>query len=317
MLGLAAVLSGGACDGRGESASQALLELERLSFVPAAERRLEGYSGPFADCSLPRPLLVDRYEVTRGEWLLVAPDDFAPDVLAKWTNSEGTIPEETLDWPATWVTLDEARAFAALRHMRLPTPREWTFVAIGYSRLAYPWGRGAQSSFSNVLELGLGRLAAAGTFESGQAPTYGVYDLLGNAMEWVDGWVPGYGDYHPEQGLTHAGEASAMGGSFRDALRPTYAPWIRDEWLAFQATTLDPHHRSDDLGLRCVANASEYLWARAGDWGDGEGARRRVAAVARSWSAAVGPREVARVVEELAQRPDAPASLGWLLEGTR
>jgi formylglycine-generating enzyme required for sulfatase activity len=216
------------------------------------------------------------------------------------------------------MTLPEARAFAALRSMRLPTPREWLFVAVGSSVTAYPWGPRRGESVCNTLGLGLGRLTAVGTFESGRAPTPGIYDLLGNAKEWVEGWVPAAEDVGllPSQRPVPPGVDSALGGSYRDTLRETFGPATGDI-LVFNATSLVPEHRADDLGFRCVADAREYLGANAGRWGNGEAARARVAAVARRWADAVGPLQVKRVLDELAAGPEAPPGIAWLLEGVR
>lgn len=322
-----AVLLGSACGSASESATDALLDLERLSLVPAGVRTIQGYADPFATHVVEHALLVDRYELTRGDWLRAAPEGFATEVGAKWTAPEGAVPEDTLAWPATWMTQAEAREMAALRGMRLPTPSEWVFVVVGASVTPYPWGRTKEVSVCNTLGLGLDRLAAVGTFESGRAPTPGIYDLVGNAKEWVDGWVPDeewlqdWARTRPPAGPIFApapdGMASAMGGSYQDRLRETFGPSIRGDRLVFHATTLHPDHRADDLGFRCVADARSYLWETADAWGRSEAARARIAAVARRWAESADPRQVARLLEELAAREEAPVQIAWLLEGTR
>lgn len=284
--------------------------------MPPGVRRIQGYADPFATHEVEKALLVDRYELTRGDWLRSAPQGVGAEVFAKWAAAGGVVPEDTLAWPATWMTRAEAQQVAEARGMRLPTVSEWIFVAVGASVTPYPWGRGKEESVCNTLGLGLDRLAAVGTFESGRAPTPGVYDLIGNAKEWVEGWVPAEEDGEPDSGGAPAGEGCAMGGSYKDRLRETFGP-ASNKRLVFNATTLDPGHRGDDLGLRCVADATTYLWEKAPLWGTSESARARITAVARRWSASVDPRQVARVLEELASRPDAPPAISWLLEGTR
>jgi len=300
--------------------TEELLELERLSFVPAAKRRIAGYGSEYADLDLDHALLVDRYEVTRGDWLRLAPEDLAEEVVTGWGPLDAA--SESLTWPATWMTFDEAQAFAELRGMRLPTAREWLFVAVGSSVTAYPWGPRGEESVSNSLGLGLKRLAAVGTFESGKAPTLGVYDLVGNAKEWVDGWVPSAEEDPPRDKnvlppapLMPPDAVSALGGSYLDRRRTTFGPGIKIQ-LVFNATSFAHEQRAADLGFRCVADAREYLWANAGRWGSDETARRRVVAVARRWSEAGGPLQLKRVLDELAARDGAPRGIGWLLEGT-
>jgi formylglycine-generating enzyme required for sulfatase activity len=283
--------------------------------VPAAVRSIPGYPAPFADLTLEQALLFDRFEVTRADWIARAGAGLREVPESHWKAGEAELEPETLEWPATWMTRAEARAFAELRGMRLPSAREWVHVAVGRSVLRYPYGSNPQVAWANTAELGLGRLAAAGTFESGRASASGCYDLLGNAAEWVEGWLPGPGDRR-EGALQEGGDlpplASALGGSFRDLTRPTFRPY-----LEFNAVTLDPEHRGDHVGLRCAANAAEYLAARAAAWGSGPEARRRVSAVARAWAREVGRDPVERVVAPLAARAGAPEGLLWLLEGLR
>lgn len=286
-------------------------------------RSIPGYPGPYADCTLEHALLVDRYEVTRADWLAYGGAGKQDAATARWgpgaagpAGGQGTDPGRLrLDDPATWMTRAEASAFAEKRGMRLLTAREWVHVAVGRSMLRYPYGTNSQVAWANTAELGLGRLAPVGTFESGRSSS-GCYDLLGNAAEWVDGWLPGHDETlfkaGPDGSFGPEGEACAFGGSYRELTRPTFRPY-----LEFNAVTLDPGHRADDLGLRCAADAAAYLWQRAGAWGGGADARRRVTAVARGWAETVGREPVARLLEELAARPEAPAPLGWLLEGVR
>jgi formylglycine-generating enzyme required for sulfatase activity len=284
--------------------------------VPAAVRSIPADYGPYADCTLKEALLVDRYEVTRADWLLFAVEGEPDPAAARWRQGAAAPPLETLDWPATWMTREEASAFAARRGMRLLSAREWVHVAVGrsVSPLRYPYGINPQLAWANTAELGLERLAPVGTFESGRSPS-GCYDLLGNAAEWVEGWLPGHdeGVFDPTRARTLEGQASAFGGSYREFARPTF----QAKKLEFNAATLDPRHRADDVGLRCTADAALYLWAHAGEWGSGPEARRRVAAVGRGWAEA-GAREPAlRLLEQLAERPAAPEGLLWLLEGLR
>ena len=71
----------------------------------------------------------------------------------------------------------EAERFAAWRGMRLLTPGEWLFCALGAERRLFPWvAYERQDSVANTLDLGLGRPCPVGTFEGGRTPGE-VYDL--------------------------------------------------------------------------------------------------------------------------------------------
>ena len=95
-------------------------------------------------------------------------------------------------WPATGMTLGEARAFAGAHSMRLPTVGEWMWIAAGPRGQRFPYAQGEMVSVANTADLGLGRLAPAGTFDNGRTPNTRVHDLLGNAWEWVADY---YGTY--------------------------------------------------------------------------------------------------------------------------
>ncbi len=97
-----------------------------------------------------------------------------------------------------------------------------------------------------------------------------------------------------------------MGGGFHDKLRRTFGEAEAVNSLAFNAVTLDPGHRAADVGMRCIAPARDYLWARAGDWGGGAEVRARVAAVSRGWVRSAGRGSVLRVLEDLAGNGGAP-----------
>ncbi|MEM7308704.1 MAG: SUMF1/EgtB/PvdO family nonheme iron enzyme [Planctomycetota bacterium] len=294
----------GACGSGGEDSSRALYELERLAFVPPAACTIDGYRPPYHDHSLDAAILVDLYEVTRGDWLrgeVVLPEE----ALAAWDEQTDA---QSVEWPATWMTRAEAREFARGRGMRLLTAREWIHVALGRRVHAFPYGASYQEAWANTLDLGLRRPVPVGTFESGRSRAYGAYDLAGNAAEWVDGWVPGYGDRDERT----PGTGCALGGSYNDRLRRTYGPS-----LAFFSVTLDPEHRAADVGLRCAADAREYLWAMAPRWGSGADAERRVRRVAEDWVRSAGRDAVLAVVRELADRDGAPEEIGWLLDGAR
>jgi hypothetical protein len=281
----------------------ALRELERLAFVPAGS--VSDPSGAFRDtlAGAREALLVDMCEVTREQWLRFQEGRAASvdPLLASFT---ATWDPTTRDWPASFVTQTEARQFAASRGMRLLTAGEWLYCAVGRERRPFPWGHYAQASIANTLELGLERPAPVGTFEAGRTPQ-SCYDMLGNVAEWVDDGLSGDGGLDAER-------AAVFGGSFRSRVRAIFTPKPGAGETELFAQTLPRASRADDIGLRCAAPAAEYLWAHASQWGAGTVARARLVQIGARWG-----RPALGVLEELATRPDAPASLDALAEGAR
>lgn len=312
---LALALGGVACGRDRPTATRALVELERLSFVPAGPARLEGFDGPGSDCSLEEAILLDRFEFTRGDWLHYDPAAARAACQRLGEDPASALGEGALDLPA-FLSWDQAAALAERRGMRLPRAKEWIHVAVGRRSLVYPYGPLPQQSWANTLELGFGAPTPVGTFESGKSRRFDCYDLLGNVWEWAADVVPGYADYPSAIGWQPIGGdrlASALGGAFDSRTRRTFG----SDRLRFHAVLLDRGTVSLSVGARMVATADDYLWAMAGRWGDGADARQRVRAVGARWSATSGSRVVLSFLQQLFARPGAPESLGWLLEGAR
>ncbi|MEZ6018672.1 MAG: rRNA adenine dimethyltransferase family protein [Planctomycetota bacterium] len=79
--------------------------------------------------------------------------------------------------------------------------------------------------------------------------------------------------------------------------------------MALHAVERDPAFRASDLGMRCVADARQWLVAHAEDLSRREN-RDRLIAVGQSW----GPRAAALLATLAEEHPKYPA-LAWLLEG--
>jgi formylglycine-generating enzyme required for sulfatase activity len=203
------------------------------------------------------------------------------------------------------MTLGEARAFAAARGMRLLTAREWIRVACGTRALPYPWGGAEASSVANTLNLGVGHPLPVGSFEQGRTPL-GTYDTTGNVWEWVEEPIL---LVDPDRRQA-ASPAWAMGGSFLSRQRRLHDLDAEGK-IVFHQLDLEPGSRSIDVGLRCAADAEEFLRARAPSLG-GEGSRERLLAIGRSWGRVAVP-----LLDELAAAPGAAPALKILLEGAR
>jgi formylglycine-generating enzyme required for sulfatase activity len=308
LLGLAGACGPGESAASGSGAVDDLAQLERLAFVPAGECVFQPGAGPRISCSNARPLLVDRFEVTRAEWR--SPREQADSIDPGFAEYQETWTPPTADWPASYMTLAEARAFAASRGMRLLTAREWLRIACGTSDrpYVYPWGGGLARSVANTLELGLGNPAPVGTFEQGRTPL-SIYDMAGNVWEWVEDPIAIPREEPEGGGYLDPDVAWAMGGSHLSHLRRLYDDAKGLNYFFEQ--DLDPRTRARDLGLRCCADAEEYLSSRARRFRV-EGSEARLRAVGAGWG-----REAVPLLEELEKRPDAPAAIGLFLEGAR
>tara|TARA_R110002126_G_scaffold23750_18_gene83014 strand:- start:5980 stop:6837 length:858 start_codon:yes stop_codon:yes gene_type:complete len=272
--------------GDGESSDGSLV-VERFAWISAGETGL----GHNIACGAKQALLVERHEVTRGEWVEYAggPSALYP---TPW-------PVETSDWPSTGMDLQEAKDYASAQGLRLPTASEWLWIAGGPRGAPYPYGLIPRESAVNTIDVGLGRTVAVGTFASGRTPT-GVYDALGNVWEWTSEPIPMARPYDSTLGLP----CWVMGGSYLTPARPLHyggGVWSRE---------VEAGHRAIDIGFRCVVEAEAWLRDNAGRW-TAPLLRERFEAVGEEWGRGATP-----LLLRLSQEPDAPISLTWLLEGT-
>jgi hypothetical protein len=318
-----------ACSPPPSPGSRELQELERLAFVPPARCLLVEVSPPpFADRSMDRAIVFDRFEFTRGDLAHYWPDREARARALAWQSDLARDAPERSDWPAM-LDFHEARELAALRGMRLPTPREWTHVAVGRRDFAVPWGGRGAELWANTRDMApqsttLRSPTPVGTFENGKSRPFACYDLLGNVWEWVDGVVPGIEsssdlDLADELDDALGSETCVMGGAFDSAQVSTW--WLDStnrRTLRFHARKIDKRTLSPSIGARMCADAEAYLLSHAARWGADGDARRRVRSVGGRWSEdALARAALGEILDRLLAEadPDALRPLGWLREG--
>jgi hypothetical protein len=316
-LVLAAGLLGVFGCGDGAKHDQELLgELERLAFVPSGQVRKGVFLREEFTARAAAPLLVDRFEVTRG-------DLERAGLGTNEVQGEQQEPVGSETWPAS-LGYGEAVSFAGARGMRLPTPGEWLYIASGSLGHRYPWGYNSQESVANTLDLGMERPLAVGTFEAGRGP-FGTYDQLGNVWEWTSGWVPGIGDPIGvgagvdinAGGSSDGPYLSAMGGSYTARQRPLFVEGgIADVPLSFFAKTLTPEHRAQDVGARCVADAEAYLASIASALPKDKHSQKRLSALGQRWFA-TGESDLIALLEKLVTEHGTGTGLDALLSGAR
>lgn len=158
--------------------------------VSVSARQRQGRLGSLRDLvlfdrlgqALAQALFVDRFEVTRADWIEFADTDPGRTVGADLIAVDGD-----LACPVAGVNLRQARAFARWRCLRLPSREEWDLVTTGDGHSVYPWGDREDPSRANTGELGILSATPVGTFESGRrAGGNQPYDLIGNVSEWTE-----------------------------------------------------------------------------------------------------------------------------------
>ena len=136
---------------------------------------------------------------------------------ADWRHPEG--PQSTIrgkeKYPVVQIAYDDAVAYAKWAGKRLPTEAEWEFAARGgLTGKLYSWGddfRPNDKPMANtyqgkfpVKDTGADGFAGMSPVASFAPNGYGLYDVAGNAWEWVSDWYrPDYYGQLAKLGVAH------------------------------------------------------------------------------------------------------------------
>jgi len=193
---------------------------------------------------------IDRHPVTNAEFkkfmdaAAYHPKD-DHNFLRDWKN--GDFPKGWENKPVTWVSLEDARAYARWAGKRLPHEWEWQYAAQGTDGRLYPWGNQWNSDAIPAPDKGrdLTGPADVDAHPNGASP-FGVMDMTGNVWQWTDEFTD-----------EHTRAAALRGGSY---YQPQFSGWYFP-----QAYRLDQHgkyllmapskDRAGTLGFRCVADS--------------------------------------------------------------
>ena len=193
---------------------------------------------------------IDKYPVTNAEFkkfldaTLYLPKDNL-NFLRDW--KDGDFPAGWGNRPVTWVSIEDARAYAAWAGKRLPHEWEWQYAAQGTDGRLYPWGN--QWNASAVPEPDKSRAMRGpdpvDAHGKGASP-FGVMDLVGNVWQWTEEFT----DAHTRGGILRGGSYYRPQGSiwyFPQAYKLT-----EHGKLLMMSPSMD---RSGALGFRLVQDA--------------------------------------------------------------
>ena len=190
---------------------------------------------------------IDRYPVTNAQYkAFLDASAYRPaddhHFLRHW--QAGAPPPGWENKPVTWVSLEDARAYALWAGKRLPHEWEWQYAAQGGDGRRYPWGD--EWNPDAAPEVSCAREMPApdnvDAHPAGASP-FGVMDMVGNVWQWTEEFA----DAHTRAAILRGGSA--------------YQPQT-SHWYFPQAYRLDQHgkyllmapckDRSGGIGFRCV-----------------------------------------------------------------
>jgi len=197
-----------------------------------------------------KPFWIDKYPVTNAQFKkFVDATHYHPqddlNFLRDW--KDGTYPTGWENKPVTWVSVEDARAYAAWAGKRLPHEWEWQYAAQGTDGRIYPWGNSWDAEKVPTADKGRTMRGpdAVDAHPQGASP-FGVMDLVGNVWQWTEEFQ----DEHTRGGIVRGGSYYQPQGSI---------------WYFPQAYKLNEHgkllmmapsmDRSGGLGFRCVEDA--------------------------------------------------------------
>jgi formylglycine-generating enzyme required for sulfatase activity len=126
---------------------------------------------------------IDVHEVTNVEYKVFVD---SMGVLPPHLWVDGNYPVGQDGFPVVDVSWEDARSYAEFVGKRLPTEEEWEKAARGTDGRRYPWGNEFNTHLVN-------REALQPVMSNpGNRSPYGLFDMAGNAAEWVDAWYAAY-----------------------------------------------------------------------------------------------------------------------------
>ncbi len=208
---------------------------------PEGERGRDDDERPQRQVTILKPFAVGKYEVTVGQYA-----EFVRETKHKIPPNCNSSP--IFNRPVVCVNWDDASTYAYWlstktgQNYRLLSESQWEYAARAGTRTAYYFG--STISWRQARHISLLRgLGAVGSYP---ANTFGLHDMHGNAIEWVeDCW---HGDYidAPTDGSAWTDECNPAGRMLRSGSGNDEPRSLRS---AFRYT-LDASSRSFNIGFR-------------------------------------------------------------------
>jgi formylglycine-generating enzyme required for sulfatase activity len=186
---------------------------------------------------------IDKYEVTNAQYFAFCEATGHP-LPEFWEMGMFNSGPDYLNHPVTGITWSSAKAYAAWKGLRLPTEAEWEYAARGgLTDKRYPMGNDMDSTLANYHGT-WGQTLEVGSFPSNG---YGLYDMAGNVVEWVNDFYAK--DYYLES--EHENPAGPLYGKRRVIRGGGWRSGIGCSTVYFRQS-LRPGWVDFNVGFRCA-----------------------------------------------------------------
>jgi formylglycine-generating enzyme required for sulfatase activity len=235
-------------------AAGAFVEIPAGSFMMGCEpARPCAEALPLKRVTFDRPFKMAKTEVTVGEFrAFVKSTGYRTDAEKAGDKFTWQSPGFRLNdkQPVVFMTLNDAEAYCASIGARVPFEAEWEYAARAGTTTHHYWGEEIDDRylwyFNNTDE----RPEPVGRKRPN---AWGLYDVEGNAMEWVRAGGP-------HSSVTRADAGSVRGGSYASCPEP-YPPekglrqraiGLGPTFPGFKNSNFRPDERRYDYGIRCA-----------------------------------------------------------------
>ncbi len=182
-----------------------------MVFIPGGRFRMGDLQGVGGTAERPvhtvtiKPFAVGKYEITRAQFEVFV-DETGHDAGGIWRNPGFS---QTGQYPVVGVDWEDARAYIAWlngrtgKRYRLLSESEWEYVARAGTETLYHFGndaaslRGNANCWESVCADGFDFTAPVGSFG---ANAFGVHDMHGSVLEWVEDCLHGNYNGAPTDG---------------------------------------------------------------------------------------------------------------------
>lgn len=223
-----------------------------MVLIPAGEF-LRGYNGGgFDEKPESRVWLdaywIDRHEVLSGAYMAFVAATGHRKPISRYVKHFEKLNGATQ--PAVYVSWEDADAYCRYRGARLPTESEWDKAARGPDGWLWPWGNQDRRGAANTGNAdAVEYTAPAASFPQDRSP-YGVFDMVGNAMEWVADWYQE--DAFKDSAPNPKGPVSGLYKVIRGASWGT----VGQETRLTIRLKMVPDFRDTTIGFRCAKVAT-------------------------------------------------------------